>query len=83
MKNCEIDADGAGGYAQGLLDGARRFCLKYPTETWKISGVRLQEAAISLNATDGKRTLKEKAVYPVLQMADAIFDELENFRNSN
>lgn len=80
MSNCQIDATGAGRFTQALEDGARRFCREHPQETWTISGVSGQ--SFTLNATDGTRTLTAQPVSPVINMADAIFEVLEDFRSA-
>ncbi len=81
--NCEIDADGAGSYADALIEGAERFCAKHQNEKWKIAGVRHQSAAITLSATDGNCSIVARPLMPVPNMADAIYEELERFRSSN
>jgi hypothetical protein len=81
--HCEIDADGAGSYADALIDGAERFCANHPNERWKIAGVLHQSAAIALSATDGSRNMVNRLLMPVLDMTNAIYEELERFRSSN
>ena|ERR1022692_3488078 len=78
---CDIDDGGAGSYAEALTAGAARFCKAHPDESWTISGVLVQHG-LSLNADDGKRSLTEKVLPPVLDMEDSVFDALEAFRNS-
>ena len=78
----EIDTAAAGSYAEALDEAAIRFCRAHPEEQWKISGVLVQ-TGLSLNATDGRRSLLQKVLPPVLGMADSIFEELETFRNSS
>jgi hypothetical protein len=83
VKQSDIDADGAGSHAQALIEGAQRFCRKHPGETWRISGVLAQQAAITLNATDGRRKMQEYPIKPALNMATEIFEALERFRDEN
>jgi hypothetical protein len=80
--NCDIDSTRAGSFADALEDGAARFCNAHPAEKWEISGVVVQHG-LSLNASSGKRRLQDRVLPRVIDMADSVFEALEEFRNSN
>ena len=81
MRNCQIDTTAAQSFAHDLWDGANRFCRAHPQEIWRISGVYGQ-TGLALNADDGKRKLIT-TLSPVINMADSIFETLEEFRNTD
>jgi hypothetical protein len=84
MSICQVDASGAGKYAQQFSTGARRFCEAHPDENWHIGGVEVADGLALSVSFNGKPVGSgwPPVLRPTLTLDREVFTELENLREN-
>jgi len=73
-----VDGSEAGKYRQGFKDGANRFCNAHSNQDWRIVATETQDG---LRITISDRYYNNQfTVSPTLNLADSVFNALEQHR---